>query len=159
MSLSSIMLISSVRPLSHLHESRNLTGAPGGKTPYGAGRMTPAHTPGYATPGRMSVRHTHPNTRTPNPYAGPTPNHQPPPPPPPMGMPPPGVYGHPSNYGATPTPTPPVYGYQTPSAGMGTPSGGYGQPHPPPPPAGMNPARAAMIQNSGAWAPGGGGRW
>lgn len=139
--------------LSYLHESTNRGGAAatGSKTPYGAGRMTPARTPaqpGYATPGHMSVRQT---ARTPNPY---------------QPTPPPGVtpqaastYASASTYAATPS-----YGYQTPRSGA--------MPPPPVPPAGapyvaptqpasmgMNPARAAMIQNMGGWGSGSGGGW
>jgi len=121
----------------HLHESQNQqASAAGGKTPFGAGTRTPAR-PGNATPGHMSVRQP---ARTPNPYSGGTT---------------PGRYG-----GATPAPFPPsavpqaVYGFappppQQPSYGYQTPS--HRPPFPPPGqplPAGMNPARAAMIQQS-----------
>ncbi|KAA1471105.1 transcription elongation factor Spt6 [Dentipellis sp. KUC8613] len=121
----------------HLHESQNLGGGgAGGKTPY-SGR-TPARTPGplgSATPGRMSVRQI---GRTPNPYA-PTPGG-------PMGGTTPAYPPPPSSWGMPPPQTP--YGYQTPAP--------FGQPPPPPPPnagpPGMNPQRAALIQNSaGAW--------
>lgn len=124
----------------HLHESQNLgAGAAGGKTPFGAGGRTPARTPGHATPGRMSVRQL--PGRTPNPYGGATPA--------PSTYPPPGPT--PASYGMPPQ-TP--YGYQTPSAyPPRTPA--Y-QPQPPAValPAGMNPARAAMIQTNQ-----GGGGW
>jgi len=119
--------------LRHLHETQNATAAAaGGKTPFGAGARTPAR-PGNATPGHMSVRQA---ARTPNPYTG--------------GM-TPARYG-----GATPAPftgvpqaayglpPQPQYGYQTPS---------HRPPFPPPGqplPAGMNPARAAMIQQGGS---------
>lgn len=125
----------------HLHQSQNLanTGV-GGKTPYGAGARTPARTPGHVTPGHMSVRQV--PGRTPNPYGGQTPA-----PPPAYGG---GIPS--SSYGI---PTQPPFGYQTPSA--------YAHPHPPsqmgqPPPhipPGMNPQRAAMIQNSSGWDQGG----
>ncbi|KAJ7774913.1 transcription elongation factor SPT6 [Mycena metata] len=119
--------------LRHLHETQNASAAAaGGKTPFGAGARTPAR-PGNATPGHMSVRQA---ARTPNPYTG--------------GM-TPARYG-----GATPAPftgvpqaayglpPQPQYGYQTPS---------HRPPFPPPGqplPAGMNPARAAMIQQGGS---------
>ncbi|KAI6150440.1 transcription elongation factor Spt6 [Pisolithus tinctorius] len=125
----------------HLHQSQNLANAGvGGKTPYGAGARTPARTPGHVTPGHMSVRQV--PGRTPNPYGGQTPA-----PPPAYGG---GIPS--SSYGI---PTQPPFGYQTPSA--------YAHPHPPsqmgqPPPhipPGMNPQRAAMIQNSSGWDQGG----
>ncbi|KAJ7172406.1 transcription elongation factor SPT6 [Mycena filopes] len=119
--------------LRHLHETQNATAAAaGGKTPFGAGARTPAR-PGNATPGHMSVRQA---ARTPNPYTG---------------------GATPARYGgATPAPftgvpqaayglpPQPPYGYQTPS---------HRPPFPPPGqplPAGMNPARAAMIQQGGS---------
>ncbi|KAK7019339.1 transcription elongation factor Spt6 [Favolaschia claudopus] len=120
----------------HLHESQNQqASAPGGKTPFGAGTRTPAR-PGNATPGHMSVRQP---ARTPNPYGGGTT---------------PGRYG-----AATPShfqppvpqtaygfaPSQPPYGYQTPSHRPAFPPPGQ------PLPAGMNPARAAMIQQGGGW--------
>lgn len=117
----------------HLHESQNLTSAAGSKTPFGAGTRTPAR-PGGATPGRMSVRQV---GRTPNPYSGTTPGHFTAPPPPNAAAyppPPASVYGMPPQ-------TP--YGHQTPS---------HRPPNfPPPPPVGppgMNPARAAMLQQN-----------
>lgn len=125
----------------HLHQSQNLANAGvGGKTPYGAGARTPARTPGHVTPGHMSVRQV--PGRTPNPYGGQTPA-----PPPAYGG---GIPS--SSYGI---PTQPPFGYQTPSA--------YAHPHPPPQmgqppphiPPGMNPQRAAMIQNSSGWDQGG----
>ncbi|KAI0798004.1 transcription elongation factor Spt6 [Abortiporus biennis] len=119
----------------HMHETQNLGGGLSGKTPYGG--RTPARTPaaGHATPGRMSVRQI---GRTPNPYG---PGQQPPtgfgaPPPTSFGMPPP----------------------QTPyGGGFQTPYGGRPPPGPPPnaAPAGMNPQRAAMIQQSGWGTPAG----
>lgn len=119
----------------HLHESQNLGGGGlGGKTPYAA--RTPARTPaaGHATPGRMSVRHV---GRTPNPYGG--------------GATPFGTQPPPST-SMPPPPTPAYAGYQTPSSFNSRPPGGA--------PGGMNPARAAMIQQSGGWStgdrPGGG---
>ncbi|KAI0082636.1 transcription elongation factor SPT6 [Panus rudis PR-1116 ss-1] len=112
----------------HLHESQNLSGAGGrgGKTPY-VGARTPARTPapGHATPGHMSVRQI---GRTPNPY-GPRPGAPSAPPPA-------------TQFGGMPPPQTPYAGYQTP---------GYGQPPPPNPPSGMNPQRAAMIQQSSGW--------
>jgi len=109
----------------HLHESKNLATASGGKTPFGAGTRTPAR-PGGATPGRMSVRQV---GRTPNPYGATTPA---------------------SYAAAAPTPgygIPPQtpYGYQTPS---------HRPPNFPPQapvgPPGMNADRAAILQqNSG----------
>ncbi|EPQ58032.1 transcription elongation factor Spt6 [Gloeophyllum trabeum ATCC 11539] len=126
----------------HLHESQNLAaGGAGGKTPYGAGR-TPARTPGHMTPGHMSVRQS---ARTPNPYGG-TPSQ----PGPPAG------FGSttPSTYGMPPPQT--TYGYQTPSS---YPPRTPAFPQQPAPPSGMNPARAAMIQQSGGWGTGSGGTW
>ena len=142
--------------ISYLHESTNPGGggAAGSKTPYGAGRMTPGRTParpGYATPGHMSVRQT---ARTPNPY---------PQPPAPSGVTPAGssAYGGASSYAATPNFG---NGYQTPRPGAmpppPVPPPGAGAPYgasQPPAPMGMNPARAAMIQNMGGWGSGGGG--
>ncbi|KAI6132188.1 SH2 domain-containing protein [Pisolithus croceorrhizus] len=125
----------------HLHQSQNLTNAGvGGKTPYGPGARTPARTPGHVTPGQMSVRQV--PGRTPNPHGGQTPA-----PPPAYGG---GIPS--SSYGM---PSQPPFGYQTPSV--------YAHPHPPPSmgqppphiPPGMNPQRAAMIQNSGGWDQGG----
>jgi len=104
----------------HLHESQNIANAASGKTPFGAGTRTPAR-PGGATPGRMSVRQV---GRTPNPYGGVTP----------------GLYAPVPGYGLPPR-TP--YGYQTPShRPLNFP------PQPPAAPPGMNPDRAAMIQQS-----------
>ncbi|KAK1236011.1 Transcription elongation factor spt6 [Marasmius sp. AFHP31] len=123
----------------HLHESQNLANnASGGKTPYGG--RTPGRPSGHATPGRASVR---PVGRTPNPYGGATPA--------------PHYGATPSTYGQTPhgqTPhgqTP--HGYATPAHRP--------QAYPPPPPSnlpphGMNPARAAMIQQSTWGKPGSG---
>ena len=115
----------------HLHQSQNLAGAgAGAKTPYGAGSRTPARTSGHVTPGHMSVRQVH--GRTPNPYGGQTPA-------------PPSAFG--SNVPSSSYGMQPPFGYQTPA-------------YPPPPqpveqyppmPAGMNPQRAAMIQDSGGW--------
>ncbi|KAJ7063371.1 transcription elongation factor SPT6 [Mycena amicta] len=115
----------------HLHESQNQqAAAAGGKTPFGAGGRTPAR-PGNATPGHMSVRQP---ARTPNPYGGAaTPSRYGPPP----GI-PQAVYGYAPNQ-----PPPAPYGYQTP---------GHPPPFPPPGqplPGGMNPQRAAMIQQGG----------
>lgn len=124
----------------HLHQSQNLGGAgAGGKTPYGAGARTPARTPGHVTPGHMSVRQV--PGRTPNPYGGQTP-----------APPPTSAYGGAipnSNYAMAPQPPPPPFGYQTPAYSHPAPS--FGQPLPPNVPPGMNPQRAAMIQNEGAW--------
>jgi len=116
----------------HLHESQNQS-APGGRTPFGAGGRTPAR-PGNATPGHMSVRQP---ARTPNPYAGGTTPAR-------YGGATPGPYapGVPqAAYGLAPAQQP--YGFQTPS---------HRPPFPPPGqplPAGMNPARAALIQHGG----------
>ena len=127
-------------------------GAAGSKTPYGAGRMTPGRTPGYTTPGRMSVRQP---ARTPNPYSGPAPGTVP------QNAPLASSYGGASSsyapstsYGSASTPAP--TGWQTPAFGG-----------PPPNPQGdapgMHPSRRAAIlgQSSGSsgWEPGGGGRW
>ncbi|KAF7323037.1 Transcription elongation factor Spt6 [Mycena chlorophos] len=132
----------------HLHESKNQHQAvAGGKTPYGAGGRTPAR-PGGATPGHMSMRQP---ARTPNPYAGgATPSrYGPPQPPPPAGIPQ-------TAYGYAPNQPPPPhfqqqnpYGYQTP--GHRPPFPPQGQPPMPVPAAlaGMNPQRAAMIQQQG----------
>ncbi|KAH8116918.1 transcription elongation factor SPT6 [Phellopilus nigrolimitatus] len=135
----------------YLHESGLLGGAPGGaggKTPYGAGRMTPARTPGH-----MSVRQA---PRTPNPYSAPGPSSGPP-----LMAPIPGgsSYGGSSSYGG-----PGGFGFQTPRPG-GFPlppppgAGGFPPQQPPVAPSGMNPGRAAMIQNmggsGGAWGSGG----
>ncbi|CAK5277668.1 unnamed protein product [Mycena citricolor] len=117
----------------HLHESQSQ--AAGGKTPYGAGSRTPGRAIGGATPGHISVRQP---ARTPNPYAGGT---------------------TPRYGGATPAPIPQTaYGMVPPAGynGYQTPAQRPGQfpPGQPPLPAGMNPARAAMIQQSsasGAW--------
>ncbi len=133
----------------HLHESQNM-GAAGSKTPYGAGRMTPARTPGYTTPGRVSVRQP---VRTPNPYSGP-----------PQGS-APGAGPVPNAYGGASSSHAPSASYgTTPSFGgkwVATPSFGGAPQNPQGPPPGMHPGRAAMIQQSGnsAWTPGGGGRW
>jgi transcription elongation factor SPT6 len=115
----------------HLHESQNLGGAgAGGKTPFGAG----GRTPGHATPGHMSVRNV---GKTPNPYGGPRPGGGATP----YGgaVPPASTYAQ-NTYG----------GYQTPST---YPPRAPGFPQQPPAavPAGMNPARAAMIQQTGGW--------
>ncbi|KAJ7632692.1 transcription elongation factor SPT6 [Roridomyces roridus] len=119
----------------HLHESRSQNPNPGGKTPYGAGGRTPARPD--ATPGHMSIRQP---ARTPNPYAGGTT---------------PGRYG-----GATPghfAPPPPAGVPQTAYGGMpnyGYPPAPHNPSYPPPPqtiPPGMNPQRAAMIQQGGGW--------
>ncbi|TRM62754.1 SH2 domain-containing protein [Schizophyllum amplum] len=129
----------------HLHESQNL--ASGGKTPYpgaGGGR-TPAR--GHATPGHMTSR-----GRTPNPYAGGTTPRPPPgggvtPRPPPNGAFPGGATPMPTAYGAPPMGPPAGFG-----AGSWTPAQSAA--------AGMNPQRAAMLQQaggSGGW--GGGGGW
>src|SRR5882762_6957615 len=107
-----------------MRESQNLGGASaGGKTPFGAG----SHTPGHAIPGHMSVRNV---GRTPNPYTGPHPL---------GGAPPVSNYGLPSQNTYA--------GYQTPSAYPPHPPG-FPQPAVP---AGMNPARAALIQQTGGW--------
>ncbi|KAG6900843.1 hypothetical protein C0993_009961 [Termitomyces sp. T159_Od127] len=109
----------------HLHESQNVVNAAaGGKTPFGAGGRTPARPQtGGATPGRMSVRQV---GRTPNPYSGATPYNA---------------------ISGTSAPTPGT-GYMPPQTPYG-----YQTPHRPPSfqppsqvPPGMNPARAAMIQ-------------
>ncbi|KAG5728025.1 Transcription elongation factor SPT6 [Termitomyces sp. T112] len=116
----------------HLHESQNIANAAaGGKTPFGAGGRTPARPQtGGATPGRMSVRQV---GRTPNPYSGATPYNA-------SSAP----NAHTPAGGYMPPQTP--YGYQTPS---------NRPPIQPPPqvPPGMNPARAAMIQQNGGWGP------
>ena len=122
-----------------MHESQSLGGPGGGRTPYGG--RTPGRTPavsGMATPGHMSMRHV---GRTPNPYGGQTVN------PAAAGAATPAVYNGAPGFGM-PTPTP--FGYQTPSGfGQKTPaSGAFGQPLPP---GGMNPQRAAMIQDSSTW--------
>ncbi|THH00428.1 hypothetical protein EW145_g7080 [Phellinidium pouzarii] len=126
----------------YLHESQNLGGASGagGKTPFGAGRMTPGRPSGYATPGHMSVRQV---ARTPNPYSAPGPSGP--------SMAPPVAAG--SSYGSG---TPSGFGFQTPRPGglPPHPPGGGGYPPqqaPPAPLSGMNPSRAAMIQNTGGW--------
>lgn len=115
--------------------------------------MTPGRTPGYATPGHISVRHA---TRTPNPYPGPIPSAIPQP------MPGSSVYGGASAYGVAPN----AFGYQTPRSG-GYPAGipgahNYAASQPAGPPPGMNAGRAAMIQNTGGgaanWRNGGGWR-
>lgn len=117
----------------YLHESQHASGAggAGGKTPYGAGRMTPARTPagGFNGSGQMSVRHpgpSHPPKATP--VSGTT-------------------YGGATTYGP-----PPGYGFQTPRPGF--------PPQQPPVPSGLNPSRAAVMQNTGpngGW--GSSGRW
>ncbi|TDL24763.1 transcription elongation factor Spt6 [Rickenella mellea] len=134
----------------HLHQSQNLGGVAGNKTPYGAGRMTPARTPGHrtpghATPGHMSVRQV---PRTPNPYSGTTPA--------------------PTAYPAA-TPVPfaqgapwlgaPLqgYGFQTPAAYPPPPPGYPAQPPNAPP--GMDPGRAAMLQQNAGGSSGWDGRW
>lgn len=110
----------------HLHQSQNLaTAAAGGKTPYGG--RTPGRPSGMATPGRASVRAP---ARTPNPYGGATPA--------------PHYSATPSHYPPPSAPGQTSYGYQTPSHPPG-------QSYPPPMPHGINPARAAMIQQSSAW--------
>ncbi|KAG6874201.1 hypothetical protein C0995_003747 [Termitomyces sp. Mi166 len=118
----------------HLHESQNIANAAaGGKTPFGAGGRTPARPQtGGATPGRMSVRQV---GRTPNPYSGATPYNAPSAPNAPTPA---------SGYMPPQTP----YGYQTPSHRPAS-----FQPPPQVPP-GMNPARAAMIQQNGGWGQG-----
>jgi len=119
----------------HLHQSQNLGAAgAGGKTPYGAGTRTPARTPGHTTPGHLSVRQV--PGRTPNPYGGQTP-----------------AVGFGGNAPASSFAVPPSQplGYQTPSAYSRPP---IAQPPPHVPP-GMNPQRAAMIQNSSGWGTGG----
>lgn len=127
----------------HMHESKNLGGGLGAKTPFGA--RTPARTPapGHATPGQMSVRQV---GRTPNPYGG---QGSVPPatgfggatPAPPSFATPAMPYGT-SSYGSAPPPN--LGGWQTPGFGV--------QPQPPAGPPGVHPARAAMIQQSeGGW--------
>lgn len=114
-----------------MHESQNLGGGLGGKTPYGG--RTPARTPapGHATPGRMSVRQV---GLTPNPYGGL------------QGTPSGSGFGAPAtSFGQTP-----YSGFQTPGAGRAPPAPGFGQPANSVP-SGMNPQRAAMIQQSGGW--------
>ena len=112
----------------HIHESgRSGGGLGGGKTPYGAGGRTPARTPAA---GHATPGHMSVRQigRTPNPY-GP-------------GGPVPGA----SNLGAStpaygvPPRTPYGGGYQTPNPG----------------PAGVHPARAALIQQGDS---GGGSGW
>ncbi|KAI5899362.1 transcription elongation factor Spt6 [Schizophyllum commune H4-8] len=134
----------------HLHESQNL--ANGGKTPYpGAGGRTPAR--GHATPGHMTSR-----GRTPNPYAGGVTPRPPPPggvtprPPPPPNAFPGGPAPPPNAFGAPPMPPAPGF------------NGGWGAVPPAPPggmvPPGMNPQRAAMLQQAGGaggWGGGSGG--
>ena len=125
----------------YLHESQNLAAGggagAGGKTPYGAGRMTPGRTPGFATPGHMSVRQP---SRTPNPFAGvPSSSNS-------NAATTGSTYGGSTQYGgATSYGGASSYGYETPRS---TTAG-------PPQPSGLNPARAAMIQNasaaSGSW--------
>ena len=125
----------------YLHESQNLAAGggagAGGKTPYGAGRMTPGRTPGFVTPGHMSVRQP---SRTPNPFAGvPSSSNS-------NAATTGSTYGGSTQYGgATSYGGASSYGYQTPRS---TTAG-------PPQPSGLNPARAAMIQNasaaSGSW--------
>ncbi|KAF9013878.1 SH2 domain-containing protein [Cyathus striatus] len=114
----------------HLHETQNLAAAAaGGKTPFAS--RTPARPMGGATPGHSSVRHV---GRTPNPYGG----------------------------AQTPRPPPPGWGAPTapPTATWsGPPLAGFGgvTPRPPPPssvPPGMNPQRAAMLQQSSGWGSG-----
>lgn len=119
----------------HLHQSQSLgVAGAGGKTPYGAGARTPARTPGHTTPGHLSVRQVH--GRTPNPYGGQTP-----------------AIGSGGNVPTSSYSMPPSQplGYQTPSA--------FSRPPVPQPPShvppGMNPQRAAMIQNSNDWGAGG----
>ncbi|KAF5380895.1 hypothetical protein D9615_004007 [Tricholomella constricta] len=124
----------------HLHESQNIANAAAGaKTPFGAGVRTPARPQaGGVTPGRMSVRQV---GRTPNPYSGATPYNGPNP----YSGPLPGP-------GYLPPQTP--YGYQTPSHRPPN-----LQPQPPVPP-GMNPARAALMQqNAGTSGWGQGSGW
>ncbi|KAG5652250.1 hypothetical protein H0H81_005645 [Sphagnurus paluster] len=129
----------------HLHESQNVANAvAGGKTPFHGGRTPARPQAGGATPGRMSVRQV---GRTPNPYSGATPYNGPAPQNP-FGAAPPGSFNVP------PPQTP--YGYQTPS---------HRPPNFPPPPTnippGMNPARAALLQqNTGpsGWTQGSGWR-
>ncbi|OSX65311.1 hypothetical protein POSPLADRAFT_1167539 [Postia placenta MAD-698-R-SB12] len=127
----------------HMHESKNLGGGLGAKTPFGA--RTPARTPapGHVTPGQMSVRQV---GRTPNPYSG---QGSVPPatgfggatPAPPSFATPAMPYGT-SSYGSAPPPN--LGGWQTPGFGV--------QPQPPAGPPGVHPARAAMIQQSeGGW--------
>ena len=130
----------------HLHQSQNLGGAAaGGKTPYGAGARTPARTPGHTTPGHLSVRQV--PGRTPNPYGGQTPA---------IGF---GGSVPTSSY-ATPAPQPlPAYASTPQSLGYQTPSAFSRPPITQPPshvPPGMNPQRAAMIQNFSGWGTDGG---
>ncbi|KAG6851027.1 hypothetical protein H0H93_004514 [Arthromyces matolae] len=115
----------------HLHESQNIANAvAGGKTPFGAGGRTPARLQtGGATPGRMSVRQV---GRTPNPYSGATPYN------PPSSQNPSAPSAPSSGYLPPQTP----YGYQTPHR-----PSGFQPPTQVPP--GMNPGRAAMIQQNG----------
>ncbi|KAH8833649.1 transcription elongation factor Spt6 [Flagelloscypha sp. PMI_526] len=157
----------------HLHESQNASTANLGRTPFGAGGRTPAR-PGYGvTPGHMSQRQPAPPNRTPNPYGGATPR------PPGWSGSTPAVPAAPpagtSGWGGGQTPAAPSAGWggsQTPSAGTwgatsgapanGTSGWGAGgqtprQPAAPSAPAGMNPQRAAMIQQQGGWGTQGGG--
>ncbi|KAI0256807.1 transcription elongation factor Spt6 [Lactifluus subvellereus] len=124
--------------LRQIHDSQNLGGGAGGKTPYAA--RTPGRTPalsGMATPGRTSVRQT---GRTPNPYGGQSTHSS-------------AVVGR-----ATPA-QPAITGFaQTPLAGYQTP---FGQRTAPPPsgfgqsgPVGIPNQRAALIQNDGGWGTG-----
>lgn len=117
----------------HLHQSQNLAGsaaAAGGKTPYaGAGARTPARTPAHAVPGHMSIRQA---ARTPNPYGGQTPA-------PGIGAPSFGPGAPSTNFNIPPQAS---FGYQTPA---------YSGPPLPGIPPGMNPQRAAMIQNTAGW--------
>lgn len=118
----------------HLHQSQNLAGsaaAAGGKTPYaGAGARTPARTPAHAAPGHMSIRQA---ARTPNPYGGQTPA-------PGIGAPSFGPGAPSTNFNIPPPQA--SFGYQTPA---------YSGPPLPGIPPGMNPQRAAMIQNTAGW--------
>lgn len=125
--------------LRHLHESQNAAAAAaGGKTPYGAGRMTPGRTPGYTTPGHMSVRQA---ARTPNPY--------------PTAAPP--ISSLSMGGWSTPAQSQAFPGYQTPGhsrppASAFPPMGSSSVP------SGIHPSRAAMIQNS-AMSGGSGSHW
>lgn len=81
-------------------------------------------TPGYATPGRMSVRRV---PRTPNPYPGAPSVHSS------VAATTGSTYGGSTAYGGAS-----AYGYQTPRAGAQ------------PPAPGLNPPRAAVVQNAGS---------
>lgn len=120
----------------YLHESQNASGMGprGGKTPYGAGRMTPGRTPAARTPGHMSVRQP---GQLPNMFGAPSAGQSS------VNTPMTGTsYGGATAYGGATS-----YGFQTPRPGFVPPAANPG------PPPGMNPQRASMIQNPswGSW--------